>query len=232
MLGNKTIDMVNDYFSSRVNDCNERVNRGLLGWEKSVIHDYMTPRGPVLDVGCGCGREAFALHDMGYRVTGVDLSEKQIEQAKKNALQLGKAIDFKVCDGVTYGFGDNYFDYVIIWQQVLGNVPGHKIRIGVLEEAKRVLKPQGKIIISVHSYAHCMPVVEEKGLLVSLGEEERDFFLKEPHGSVCYWHYFTQEELERHFIEAGIGILRCDYATAFGMPDGWETIMVCVGEKN
>jgi SAM-dependent methyltransferase len=233
MLGNKTISMVNDYFSEGdlIDEYNERVKRGLLGWEKTVVGDYMAPPGSVLDVGCGCGREAFALYDLGYQVIGVDLSEKQIEQAKKNALGFNKEIDFRVCDGISYDFADSSFDYVIIWQQVLGNIPAHINRVGVLREARRVLKPHGKIIVSVHSYEYCMPVVEEKGLLVSTGEEERDFILKEPYGNVCYWHYFTKDEFEQHFIEAGIDILRCDYATAFGMPEGWETIMVCVGEK-
>ena len=229
----KIINMVNDYFSKDdlVNDYNERVKRGLLEWEQAVIREYMKPAGSVLDVGCGCGREAFGLHDLGYKVTGVDLSEKQIEQAQKNALQNGKGIDFSVCDGVHYDFDDNTFDYVIIWQQVLGNVPTRENRINMLKEAKRVIKPCGKIIISVHSYEHCMPIVEKQGLLVKRGEEYGDVFLKEPHDNICFWHYFNKDELEQHFAEAGISVIRCGHATEYGMNDAWNAIIICIGGK-
>ena len=232
----KTInaDVVRDYFSKDdlVSEYNERVKRGLLEWEKHVVTDYMATAGSVLDVGCGSGREAFALCDLGYKVTGVDLSEKQVKQAKRNALQFGKNIDFMVCDGLHYDFDDNTFDYVIIWQQVLGNVPTRKNRINVLKEAKRVLKPRGKIIVSVHSYEHCMPIVEKEGLLIKKGAEERDVFLKEPFDNVCYWHYFTKDEIKQHFTEADINVICCEYATEFGMGDGWNTIIVCIGEKS
>ena len=101
----------------------------------------------------------------------------------------------------------------------------------MLKEAKRVLKPHGKIIVSVHSYEHCMPVVEEKSLLIKTGDEAGDIFIKEPNNNICYWHYFTKDELMGHFTEAGIAVLCCGYTTEFGMGKGWDTTMVCIGEK-
>ena len=43
----------------------------------------MEPQEKVLDVGCGHGRHAVHLHKMGMNVTGLDLSERKIEQAKQ-----------------------------------------------------------------------------------------------------------------------------------------------------
>ena len=88
------LSMMNDFFSTdiRVNEYNKWIQRGLSGWEKSVVNNYMKSLGSVLNVGCGCGREAFALYDLGYSVTGVDLSENQIEQAVKNTIQLEKTL--------------------------------------------------------------------------------------------------------------------------------------------
>lgn len=37
----------------------------------------------ILDLGCGKGRHAMYLHDMGYKVTGVDLSKNNIAYAKR-----------------------------------------------------------------------------------------------------------------------------------------------------
>ena len=43
---------------------------------KSVVFDDQVTR--ILDLGCGAGRHAAAFHQMGYDVTGIDLSENNI----------------------------------------------------------------------------------------------------------------------------------------------------------
>jgi len=39
----------------------------------------------ILDIGCGTGRHAMELAKRGYRVTGIDLSENQLERARQKA---------------------------------------------------------------------------------------------------------------------------------------------------
>ena len=43
----------------------------------------------ILDIGCGTGRHAIELARRGYRVTGFDLSEGQLELARKKAAAAG-----------------------------------------------------------------------------------------------------------------------------------------------
>ncbi|WP_242879407.1 bifunctional 2-polyprenyl-6-hydroxyphenol methylase/3-demethylubiquinol 3-O-methyltransferase UbiG [Butyrivibrio sp. INlla16] len=45
----------------------------LKEWEKSVSKLF-SPGSRILDIGCGLGREAFALHDLGFEVVGIDIS--------------------------------------------------------------------------------------------------------------------------------------------------------------
>jgi SAM-dependent methyltransferase len=47
--------------------------------------DYLkpVPGSHMLDLACGKGRHALALHQRGFKVTGIDLSEENISQAKK-----------------------------------------------------------------------------------------------------------------------------------------------------
>jgi ubiquinone/menaquinone biosynthesis C-methylase UbiE len=48
------------------------------------IKDLIDPGSEILDVGCGTGRLEFFLSDKCRRITGIDLSEKNIKQAEKN----------------------------------------------------------------------------------------------------------------------------------------------------
>lgn len=48
--------------------------------EKELNYDR-TQR--ILDIGCGTGRHAIELAKRGYKVTGVDLSESQLQRAGK-----------------------------------------------------------------------------------------------------------------------------------------------------
>ncbi|PSQ79978.1 MAG: class I SAM-dependent methyltransferase [Bacteroidetes bacterium QS_8_68_15] len=49
----------------------------------------------LLDVGCGRGRHARAFARLGYRVTGIDLSERAIATARRRAEDEDLAIDFR-----------------------------------------------------------------------------------------------------------------------------------------
>lgn len=227
------LHLVKEYFSKpeMIEDYDSRVARGLLTWEKTMVGQEMMEKGTVLDVGCGCGREAFALHDLGYTVTGVDVSRRQLEQASKNAEASGREIKFILCDGLNYDFPDDTFSYVLIWQQVLGNVSGKGNRLNLLQEALRVLKPNGKLVLSVHDAAHCIPIAEQEGLILNTGNEENDFLLREPFGNQCYWHYFSKPELVQLVSGAGFTVTACEYSTHYGMESGWETILVCIAQK-
>jgi SAM-dependent methyltransferase len=52
----------------------------------------------VLDMACGRGRHSIQLAKAGYEVTGVDLSPRAIDIARKKAASLSPAIDFRVGD--------------------------------------------------------------------------------------------------------------------------------------
>src|SRR3972149_4614948 len=48
----------------------------------------------VVDLGCGRGRHAIPLSRRGYRVTGVDLSDKMLGLARERALREGASIEW------------------------------------------------------------------------------------------------------------------------------------------
>lgn len=69
----------------------------------------------VLDPGCGEGFYSIYLAKKGFEVTGVDISERAIEYAKKNAAKAGVKIKFLAMNAVDLAQLDEKFDFVFEW---------------------------------------------------------------------------------------------------------------------
>ena len=94
------------------------------------------PRGErVLDFGCGTGRWALRLQQMGDEVVGADFSKHMLRMAEACGL---KHIQLLV-EGEPLPFEDASFD-ALLTSTVLQHVPDEKIR-AVVTELRRVLKP-------------------------------------------------------------------------------------------
>ncbi len=92
----------------------------------------------ILDVGCGAGNMVHHLSHYG-QVVGVDLYSKPLEVARQRGLdvQEGSADDLP--------FDDGTFDVVTLLD-VVEHVPNEH---GVFSECWRVLKPGGKLVVTV-----------------------------------------------------------------------------------
>src|SRR3972149_4924808 len=108
---------------------------------------YFSPlKGKILDVGIGTG------NNIGYygnhvEVIGIDFSEKMLEIAKRKLTKSSKNnITLKLMDVESLDFADNLFDNVII-SSVFCSVPNP---VKGLMEIKRVLKPEGIILMIEH----------------------------------------------------------------------------------
>jgi SAM-dependent methyltransferase len=76
----------------------------------AALRRRLPPRGAVLDVGCGCGVPvARTLAAAGHRVTGVDVSEVQIERARR----LVPGATFRRADAADLDFPDASFDAIV-----------------------------------------------------------------------------------------------------------------------
>ncbi|MFI5502304.1 class I SAM-dependent methyltransferase [Nocardia asteroides] len=98
----------------------------------------------VLDAGCGSGPIFAALRDRGAIVTGFDSSAKMVELARR---RLGTDASLQVADiSSPLPFPDVAFDDVVV------SLVLHYLQdwTAPLAELRRVLKPGGRLIISVH----------------------------------------------------------------------------------
>ena len=114
-------------------------------WE-SVLKDLVPgdPGKNAIDIGTGRGQFAVYLARLGFCVTGIDLSENMISQAKKHAKKNTLAIDFKIQDAEELKFNDNTFD-VVVSRNLLWTLPDP---YKAVKEWRRILKPGGTLVIS------------------------------------------------------------------------------------
>ena len=112
-------------------------------WRKKYFSNLI---GKVLDVGIGTGKN-IDYYNNEAEVTGIDFSKKMLEKAKRKLKKSGrKNISLKLMDVENLKFRDNSFDYVTT-SSVFCSVPNP---IEGLKEIKRVLKPNGKLIMVEH----------------------------------------------------------------------------------
>ena len=105
----------------------------------NLINNCSSSKGNLLDIGAGTGDFLFTAKQNGWETIGVEPSEK----AKGNAI--GKGIKFS---DSTQDLESHSFDVITMWH-VLEHVPNLEIQI---KELKRLVKPNGTIIIAVPNF--------------------------------------------------------------------------------
>lgn len=127
------------------------VEKGLWGSEEIMIRKYFKPNSTILDIGCGTGRTTICLHELGYKVTGQDITPAMIKSAKEIAEFKKLKIKYEVGDVTNLKYKYCSFDNAIFsfcgWNQI----PGENYRINALKEVFRILKPGGHFILISHT---------------------------------------------------------------------------------
>ncbi|HEY3304006.1 MAG TPA: methyltransferase domain-containing protein [Candidatus Binatia bacterium] len=114
---------------------------------RHVIEALEIPRGAkVLEVGAGTGT-SFPAYPRHCQVTGIDLAPDMLARAQDKILENGWThLNVMEMNALDLKFPDNTFDYVTAFH-VVTVVPDP---IRMIQEAKRVCKPGGKIVIVNH----------------------------------------------------------------------------------
>ena len=223
-LMDKNIDTVRKHFSEEiyVKEMYERNILGLKDWEKVVANRYFNNKGKkILNIGCGPGREAMALSKLGFKITGIDISEIEINIAKEEAIKQNLEIEFLVCDGINLEFDNDYFDYSIIWAQTLGNIYTKENRIKLINENKRVLKNNGILCFSTHDF----DFVKTNFRKYTKGNKFYPYL-----ESDCYWKLFTIKQIKVLIEKTGLKIIFCGKSKEIVETDKTD-VLVCICKK-
>lgn len=123
------------------------VKQGLLEWEKYAVEKYASRKGTFLILGSGGGREAIALAKMGFRVIGIDSSEKMIKKAKSYASKEGLEIEFRKGDFFDLSPPGELFDYGILSCLMYSSIPTRSLRVKALSQIRAALGEGGMLMI-------------------------------------------------------------------------------------
>lgn len=115
---------------------------GFAKWRKEMVSQAT---GKTLEVGVGTGKN-IPFYPENIDVTAIDFSEKMLEEAKVKYQHSPLKINFLEMDVQNMDFEDNTFDTVIT-SCVFCSVPNP---VKGLKEIKRVLKPNGRLIMLEH----------------------------------------------------------------------------------
>jgi len=160
--------------------------------EIEELKKYIKKGEKVLDLGCGNGRLFKLFKGKNIKYIGVDFSEKMIQKAKEK-----HGDHFQVADIFNLPFSDNYF-YSIWSIAVFHHIPSKELQIKALQEIKRVLKKNGKIIMTCW---HLFKFPFRKNIIISSKKLKIQ----------RYYHAFTKKELNKLFKKQGFEIKESKY---------------------
>jgi ubiquinone/menaquinone biosynthesis C-methylase UbiE len=133
----------------------------------------------LLEIGCGMGFDSLEFLKRGVKVTATDLTPNAVKLTRQHfELEGVKAEEIRTASALDLPFPDNFFDAV--WADGVLHVTGDTQR--AVHEARRVLKPGGRAIIS-HFYRKPSWMY----LLSRLGRENIEFKEEDPPVNTFYY---------------------------------------------
>lgn len=116
-------------------------DRKMLDWLAEKVGEL----GVICDMGCGPGQVARYLYDHGAKVCGIDLSPVMIEHARRLnpgvTFRQGNMLDLADIDENSYGGIAAFYSIIHVQRPALNQA---------LTELKRVLRPEGVLLITFH----------------------------------------------------------------------------------
>jgi 2-polyprenyl-6-hydroxyphenyl methylase/3-demethylubiquinone-9 3-methyltransferase len=163
--------------------------------------NYINEKSPLnglkaLDVGCGGGLLAEALHDRGAEVTAIDVTQANIEVAKLHALNRGLAIDYRVITAEELAESQPESFDVVACLEVIEHVPDPGQLIAA---CSKLLKPGGQMFLSTLNR-------NPRSFITAIVGAEYIFNVL-PKGTHEWSKFIKPAELEKYMRQAQVSLL-------------------------
>tara|TARA_B100001121_G_scaffold103325_1_gene91649 strand:+ start:6337 stop:7038 length:702 start_codon:yes stop_codon:yes gene_type:complete len=159
--------------------------------QKSLINGLK-----VLDVGCGGGLLAEALHAMGAKVTAIDVTEANIEVAKLHAQKMEINIDYRLITAEDLAIKESGSYDVVSCLEVIEHVPDPG---QLIKACSDLLKPDGQMFLSTLNR-------NPRSFVTAILGAEYIFNIL-PKGTHEWSKFIKPSELEKFMRDAGIKLI-------------------------
>lgn len=143
-------DDIREYWTKRADTYDLGAGHGIAkiaemeAWKQLITEHLGEGRGrQALDLACGTGVMTMLMHELGFRVAGLDFTEAMMARARRKAEQADAEILFLARDAEATFEPDGHYDAIIarhlVWTLV---EPGR-----AFDEWFRILKPGGRLLI-------------------------------------------------------------------------------------
>lgn len=155
----------------------------------------------LIDFGCGLGRHSIFFSQQGFNVSAFDLSTDGVEHLRDWAKKESQEIDIQVADMLSLPYADESFDCLFAYHVIY-----HTDTISmkkIMEEIKRLIKPQGEIYITLCS--------KESWSFIGAGYpmiDENTIIKTEPPEKDVPHYYTNLDDIVKLFDELDLKLLR------------------------
>ena len=206
---------LNREFYDRFGDSFSATRQRLQPGVKKIL-DSIQEDASVLDLGCGNGHFLHELSRRGHKapLLGVDFSLPLLRDAES-----APGVEFREADLTKLSlFTDNFSPVTSHWSLItsfatLHHIPSNEIRVDILRTVKKLLKPDGKFILSNWQFLNSEKLTAriQPWSRVGLSDadvDEGDYLLDWRSGGegLRYAHHFSGEELHGLAEQAGFKV--------------------------
>lgn len=177
-----------------------------------LLGGLVAPGDRVLDFGCGDGRYIGPLLDAGARVIGYDISPVAIETVAatyRGAVEADRlqAVGYSL-DALMRAVAPGSCDVALLMFGVLGHVRGHAQRVETLRAVRSLLKPGGRLVVTVPNRARRFAKEQAAcRAMVAAGVLEDGDILYQRHDATgpidMFYHLFTPDSFAKLLAASG-----------------------------
>ena len=153
MLNKQGFNLWADNYDQSVQLSEEKNEYPFAGY-KAVLNDIYNEvmskqSASVLDIGIGTGVLAKKLYDNDHQITGIDFSEKMLENTQLK-MPYAQFINWDISEGVPVGLQENTYDFIISTYTLHHLTDVQKVQF--IRDLTNFLKPTGEILIGDISF--------------------------------------------------------------------------------
>lgn len=168
---------------------------GLWKSEEKILTRVFDRKDSLIELGCGAGRIAFGLYELGFKnILATDYSKAMIQQVRHFNKLLEYAVPSKIADATRLEFEDDVFDGAIFGFNGLMQIPEIAQREQALREILRVVRPGSWFVFTTHDREHSQHVD------FWIAEEKRWGTGTQSKGLECFGDRFSMTDDGIHFM--------------------------------